>query len=186
MAPRSKVFELPTELRAELDRRLIDSGFGDYRGLSAWLADEGYSIGKSALHTYGSDLEADFERTMAEVQRTQRLAMAFADSSPDERGAMVGATARIASESLLRITMALRESEEDPARLAKLMPGIARSLGELGRLTISQEQWAQELRSKAAAQARAEAADAAEQSAKRNGVSPDGIAALRAAILEAM
>lgn len=157
MPPRSKVFDLPAELRAELDRRLVDSGFGGYRDLSDWLAAEGYQIGKSALHSYGSDLEEDFNRTMGEVQRTQQLAQAFAEANADARGALVGATARIASESLLRITMALRQSEEDPAKLAKLMPNIARSLGELGRLTISQEQWAQELRETAAAEARKQA-----------------------------
>jgi len=75
--------------------------------------------------------------------------------------------------------------EDDPAQAAKLMPGIARALGDLGRLTISQEKWAQDLREQAAAEARAGAADAAEATAKRNGVTPDGIAALRAAILQA-
>jgi hypothetical protein len=185
MPARSKVFGLPAELRAELDRRLIEGGFSHYRLLAAWLESQGYEISKSALHHYGSDLEADFERTMGEVKRTQQLAQAFAQSTPDERGALVGATARIASESLLRITMALRSSEEDPAQLAKLMPQIARALGELGRLTISQEKWAQDLREQAAAEARSDAADAAEATAKRNGVTPDGIAALRAAILQA-
>jgi hypothetical protein len=185
MPPRSTIFQLSEEHRAELDRKLIETGFGNYTELTDWLRANGYQISRSALHRYGSELEADFERTMAEVQRTQRLAVAFADANPDERGAMVGATARIASESLLRITMALRESEEDPAQLAKLMPSISRALGELGRVTISQEKWAQELRTQAQAEARAEAADAAESAAKQSGVTPEGIAALRAAILEA-
>lgn len=150
MPPRSKVFELPSELRAELDRRLIDSGFGGYRDLAGWLADQGYQIGKSALHSYGSALEEDFERTMADVQRTQRMAQAYAEANPDERGAMTGATVRIAQESLLRITLALRQAETDPADLAKLMPHISRALGELGRLDISREKWAQEQAAKAA------------------------------------
>jgi hypothetical protein len=173
MSPRSKVYELPPDLRAELDRRLIDSGFGGYRDLAAWLNEQGYQIGKSALHTYGSALEQDFETTMASVQRTQQMAVAFAEANPDERGALVGATARIASETLLRITLAMNKMEDDPAQAAKLMPGIARALGDLGRLTISQEKWAQDLREQAAAEARAEAAaklDAmASTDAKRGG-----------------
>lgn len=144
MPPRSKVFGLPGELRAELDRRLIDNGFGDYRGLERWLAEQGYHIGKSALHSYGEGLEADFERTMAEVQKTQRLAQAYAEANPDERNAMTGATVRIAQESLLRITMALRQAEEDPAAVAKLMPNVTRALADLGRLDISREKWAAE------------------------------------------
>jgi len=182
MPPRSKVFTLPAELRAELDRRLIDSGFGGYVALSDWLEQQGYHIGKSALHSYGQDLEQDFERTMGEVQRTQQMAQAFAAANPDERGAIVGATARIAQDSLLRIMMALRGAEEDPARMAKLMPGITRALGELGRLTISREKWVAELRERD----RSQAAARAETAARKSGVSPEGIAALRAAILEAV
>jgi len=145
MPARSKVYELTSELRAELDRRLIVSGFGGYDGLADWLAEQGYQIGRSSLHRYGHDLQADFERTMADVQRTQQLAQAYTEANPDERGALVGATAKIAQESLLRITLALREGEQDPAKLAKLMPSVTRALADLGRLTLSREKWVKEL-----------------------------------------
>lgn len=183
MPPRSKVYDLPPELRAELDRRLIDSGFGGYRGLAAWLAEQGHQIGKSALHEYGSALEEDFEQTMASVQRTQKMAVAFAEANPDERGALVGATARIASETLLRITLAMNKMESDPAQAAKLMPGIARALGDLGRLTISQEQWARELREAAAREALAAAADRAKAIGTSRGLSADTVDVLRREIL---
>jgi hypothetical protein len=150
MPPRSKVFTLPPEVLAELDRRLIDSGFGGYRDLAGWLAEQGYQIQKSALQRYGSGLEADFERTMADVQRTQRLAQAYAEANPDEANAMTGATVRIAQESLLRITLALRQAEEDPAALARSMPNVTRALADLGRLDISREKWAAEQGAKAA------------------------------------
>jgi hypothetical protein len=185
MPPRSSIFQLAEEDRAELDKRLIESGFGDYTELADWLKSKGYQVSKSAVHRYGKDLQEDFERTMADVQKTQRMAQAFSEANPDQRGAMVGATARIAADTLLRITMALRQGEEDPAQLARLMPGIAKSLGELGRLTISQEKWAQDLKDQAAQEARTAAASKAETVAKSSGVSADGIAALRAAILEA-
>lgn len=190
MPPRSSIYALPEEVRADLDGELVRRGFGGYQQLTDWLLDKGYEISRSALHRYGSELEADFERTMGEVQRTSQMARAFAQGNTDERGAMVGATARIASESLLRITMALRSSEENPAELAKLMPNISRSLAELGRLTISQEKWSIELQQQAAAEARAkataESAARAEQAAAKAGVSPEGIDALRAAIMGAL
>jgi hypothetical protein len=81
MPARSKVYELTSELRAELDRRLIVSGFGGYDGLADWLAEQGYQIGRSSLHRYGHDLQADFERTMADVQRTQQLAQAYTEAN---------------------------------------------------------------------------------------------------------
>lgn len=186
MPPRSKIFELPAELRGEIDKRLIDSGFAGYRELSDWLAEQGYQIGKSALHAYGQDLEADFERTMADVQRTQQMAQAYAETSPDARNALTGATVRIAQESLLRITLALRQAEEDPGRLAKLIPNITRALADLGRLDISRERWSVEREREIARAAEGAAAERAEAAAVRNGVSPEGIAALREAIMGAL
>ena len=182
MPPRSKVFSLPQELRAQLDARLIDSGFGGYRKLEAWLAEQGYQIGKSALHEYGSSLEADFERTMAEVQKTQRLAQAYAEANPDERNAMTGATVRIAQESLLRITMALRQAEDDPAAVAKLMPNVTRALADLGRLDISREKWATEQRREALTQAAARVDDAAQA----RGLSADDATFWRETVLMGM
>lgn len=182
MPPRSKVVQLPAEVRAELDARLIAGGFSGYEALADWLSQAGYSLSKSALHRYGSDLEADFERTMADVARTQQMAQAYAEANPDERNALTGATVRIAQESLLRITLALRQSEDDPSQVAKLMPAITRSLTELGRLDISRERWAQEQVKQAVAQAAARV----EAVGSSQGVSPDGIAALRDAIMGTM
>jgi hypothetical protein len=179
MPARSKVVQLPAEVRAELDARLIAGGFSGYEALAEWLSMAGYSLSKSALHRYGSDLEADFERTMADVQRTQQMAQAYAEANPDERNALTGATVRIAQESLLRITLSLRQMQDDPAQVARLMPNVTRALVDLGRLDISREKWAQErLRV-----ALSEAADSAASVGRGQGISQDGIAALRAAIM---
>ena len=164
MPARSAVVSLPAELRAELDQRLIGGGFQGYESLSEWLSTAGYSISKSALHRYGSALEEDFERTMADVQRTQRMAQAFADANPDQASALTDATVRVAQESLLRITLALRKGEEDPAALAKVMPKVTRALADLGRLDISREKWTAERErqiARAAAEGLAQSADAA-------------------------
>lgn len=171
MAPRPKVLTLPAEVRAELDARLVSSGFGGYESLSMWLADQGYEIGKSALHKYGRSLEQDFERTMADVQRTQTMAKAYAKANPDEANALTGATVRIAQEHLLRLTIALREAEDDPAQTARVMPQITRALADLGRLDISREKWGRELAAAAAAEARAADAAKLEAMAKADGQS---------------
>lgn len=179
MPPRSKVYTLPPELRAELDARLVNSGFGGYQGLSEWLAGEGFDIKKSALHVYGSDLKEDFERTMGEVSRTQQLAQAYAEANPDEQSALTNATVRIAQESLLRITIALRQMDEDPGAVAVLMPKVTRALADLGRLDISREKWAAEREQ----EIRRDAASRAEKVAKQGGLSADAVAELRRAIL---
>lgn len=53
MPPPSKIDLLPPEVRAELDRRLIAHAFGNSVGLSEWLAEKGYEIGKSAVGLCG-------------------------------------------------------------------------------------------------------------------------------------
>ena len=41
MPARSKITQLPDEIRAELERRLITGGFSDYSSLELWLRDQG-------------------------------------------------------------------------------------------------------------------------------------------------
>lgn len=58
MPSRSKVQSLPAWIRPILDRRIVESGFADYREHSEWLAEWGFEIGKSALHAYGVRLRS--------------------------------------------------------------------------------------------------------------------------------
>ncbi|HHA2788530.1 TPA: phage protein Gp27 family protein [Stenotrophomonas maltophilia] len=57
MPPSPKVFSLSDDLRRELDKQIRANRFGNYEGISAWLAKQGVSIGKSALHNYGGKLK---------------------------------------------------------------------------------------------------------------------------------
>ena len=61
MPPRSAAYKLPPEVRAELDRRLVASGFGAYRRHAAWLRGLGHQISKSAVAVYGEHLRAKYE-----------------------------------------------------------------------------------------------------------------------------
>jgi len=182
MPARSRIYKLPPKVREELDKRLVDNAFGSYQQLSDWLQGKGYNISRCIVAVYGKNLKTEFKRTMESVRQTQQLANAFEEANSDERGALVAATATIAQDSLLRIIMALRDSEQDPVKLAKSIPDISRALGELGRLSISREKWVMELRAKD----RADAADRAEVAGRKKGVSKEAIQAMRAAILEAM
>ena len=62
MPPRSKVYDLPQELRDELNERLVTSGFQGYEALTEWLAENGFKLSRSAVHRYGSALQEEFER----------------------------------------------------------------------------------------------------------------------------
>jgi hypothetical protein len=51
------VTRLPAELRAELDQRLRSCGYRDSTEIAAWLTEQGFAIGKSAMSAYGKRLK---------------------------------------------------------------------------------------------------------------------------------
>ena len=61
---RSKIALLPKRIRNELDQRLLNSSFSDYRGLVRWLASEGFEISASAVFRHGTMLETRMQAIM--------------------------------------------------------------------------------------------------------------------------
>lgn len=182
MAPRSRVYELPPELREELNQRLVSGGFQGYQGLSEWLTENGFKLSRSAVQRYGQDLQEEFESAMGDVRKTTQMAKAFAESDDDSQGALVDVTARIVQEQLLRITIALRNAEHEPEKAAKHIAQVTHALADIGRMSLGQKKHARQVRREAAL----EAADKAETAARAQGISNTGVAALRAAIMEGM
>lgn len=179
MPPRSKIYDLPQELRDELNERLVSNGFQDYEGLTQWLEENGFKLSRSAVHRYGSGLQQEFEEAMGDVRKTTQMAKAWADSDEDTQGALMGATSQMVQENLMRITIALRKSEHEPEKAAKHMATVSHALADLGRMTINQKKWAQEMRK----EAMKEAADKAEEVARRGGLSADVVKDLRRELL---
>lgn len=164
MPRRSKVAQLPEEVRKDLDRRLIASGFCGYVALSELLAEQGYSIGKSALAVHGSQLERRIEYLRLSTEQAQALVAA----APDETGALTEASLRQVQALMFDLLMA--SETDDPKELAS----IARAMSETARASTA----IQAERRKA----RAEAAADANKIMRKRGISDDTAAAIRAAI----
>lgn len=65
----SSVERLPAIVRNEIDRRLMENGFGSYAELAAELRVRGYNkISKSALHRYGQELKKRVQIVRAQEQ----------------------------------------------------------------------------------------------------------------------
>ncbi|MBP6582961.1 MAG: DUF3486 family protein [Chromatiaceae bacterium] len=188
MPPRPAVAQLPTEVRDELNSRLIANGFGDYAALSNWLSQAGYEISKSALHRWGDKLEQEFTGAMADARRAAELGRALAGD--DDGTGLRRATTAMAQETLLRVLMGLRQAESaatlegevDPGALAKSLSLVTRSLADLGRLGLADTKYATEQ----AKLALAAASEAVATTARGQGLGAEGIAALRAAIMGAL
>lgn len=176
MPARSAVGQLPEEIRDELNRRLVESGFSGYSDLAAWLRDQGYQVSKSAVHRHGSELERQFDEAMADVRRTRALAKACKDEG--DEGDVLTATSGILQEQLLRIAIALRQADGDPAEAAKSISVVARAHADVGRMQVTLQKWQEAMREKAA-----QAADAVERVARRGGLTSDTVDMIRREIL---
>ncbi|NAW33231.1 DUF3486 family protein [Halomonas alimentaria] len=179
MPPRNKVYDLPPEIREALNERLVSTGFQGYEELAAWLEEQGHKISKSSVHRYGQDLREEFEEAMGDVRKTTELARAMAAQDDDESGHLIDATARMVQDQLLRITIAMRKAEEDPAKAAKQLGSVTRALAEIGRVSLGQKKWARELRLEVAK----EAAEAAEGAMANQGMSREAIDSIKRDIL---
>ncbi len=179
MPKRSSVYELPPEVRDQLNERLVGTGFQGYDDLAGWLADQGYQVSRSAVHRYGKDLQDEFEMAMGDVRKTTELAKAYTENDNDTQGSLVDATARIVQEQLLRITIALRKAEHEPEKAAKYMASVTHALADIGRMSLGQKKWASEVRKQVAT----EAAERAAAFAKKGGMSKKMVGDLRRELL---
>ena len=136
---RSKIeTELPEEVRAELDRQLIARGFGDYRELSALLAEQGFAISKSSLQRYGSKVEANIAR----IKASTKMAKLLVDEVGDDEGVQIEAMLRLLQQTFFELLMDLEitpEDIEDPLK-------VARALSDLARASQSQKKLMQQVR----------------------------------------
>ena len=143
---RSKISQLPQDVLDALNARLIGSEFSDYRGLAAWLAEQGYDISRSALHRHGSGLEAEFEAAMMDARRARALARASREAEDADDGALLEAASGIMQDSLLRVSLKLKSApSEDPAETAKTLSMISRAFADVGRFDLSRQKWQAEI-----------------------------------------
>ena len=151
MPPRSKIKQLPTDIKKWLDRSLVDGNFSGYELLEAELAERGFVIGKSSINRYGQE----FERRLHAVKLATEQARAISEGSPDDEGAMNDALIKMVQQKAFDALMKM----EDGASLKEIGLMVAR----LSNATVKQKQWATEVRAKA------ESAAAAVEKIVRNG-----------------
>ena len=157
------VYDLPAELRRELDRRIVESGWARYADHKRWLRDEhGHEISESSLQRYGAVL-----RSIDAIRLATREATALVDSTPDQ-GQLADATVRLAQARLYELTQAARQGDLPTVVRA------ARAIADLARASLS-------IRA-AREKALADAAATATAAARAEGVSADVEGAIRRAI----
>jgi len=129
MPPRSKVHQLPTEVKTWLDRALADNNFSEYESLAEELKARGFAISKSALNRYGQD----FEQRLVALKMASEQARAIVDAAPDEEGAVSDALMRLVQERLFNLLLA-EDGKVD-------LPKAAKAIAELAKATIAQKKF---------------------------------------------
>ncbi len=171
MPARSTVLRLPREVRAELEEQIIGLGFAGYAGLSARLKEMGHLISESALQRHGRNLRAELAPEMRRIRVSTEKAKVLLEELRAGEGVSLKtdtALALIQERIFEAVLDGATEEEVEPLRVAaKAAADTARA-----QATVSKERRAT-LRA---------AADEAGQEATKRGLSPEGVAAIRAAV----
>lgn len=173
MSQRSKITQLPPEIKALVDRLLVERRFSGYDQLAcainAQLAECGYEItvSRSGLHRYGHD----FEERLAAITLATEQARAVAEAAKDDENAMNEALIRLVQTKAFEALTAVETSEN--------LPKIGVMIAKLSKASVDQKKWMREARARAIE----EAVDTIEATARQEGVSPETISKIRRDVL---
>jgi Protein of unknown function (DUF3486) len=156
-APRA-IDLLPPPIKAELDARLIQSGFGGYEALSDWLKDQGFSIGisKSSLGEYGKD----FKDRLAALKLSREMAIAYQQNLPDDQGAQAEMLGTLAQDVMFNYLMKVQdfanssadeEEIEEMKGMTAVVSSVVRAIATLNRSDMAVRKVTSEIKAKQAA-----------------------------------
>jgi len=164
MPARSKITQLPPEIKAKLDRLLIARGFSGYDGMTdevnAELAAAGYAItlSRSGLARYGQG----FEEKIALLKIASEQAQAITDALGDDADKMGQSLTVLCQQQAFNVLVKMKELDPENIDFNKLTVAISK----LNKVAVDQKKWQREIKEKATA-----TADEVVKVAKQGGLS---------------
>ncbi|HXF66220.1 MAG TPA: phage protein Gp27 family protein [Burkholderiales bacterium] len=149
MPRRPKIEGMPPDVRAWIDRALVDRGFAGYQELAALIREKtGIDISHAAVHRYGQRLA----RKLAAIRASTEAARAIAEAAPDDADLRSAAVISIVQSELFDALVALQEASEtdDQQARVKLLSHAARAIAEVSRASLGQKRWQDEVRERLA------------------------------------
>lgn len=159
MAARSKIQQLPSEVRQQLEQALLRTNFSNYTQLADWCKTQGIDVSRAALHRFGSE----FEQRVQAIQLATAQARAVVEASPDDDNAMNDALIRLAQEKVFAILVDSNAQNLDAVLLSK----ITKSIADVGRASVQQKKFLIEFRDRVLKQI-TDKADAAEKGGQKS------------------
>lgn len=146
MPPPSKIDLLDEATRRELEEKIISNGFGGYVALAEWLAEKGYSIGKSTIGQYGQDLERRIAAVKASTEAAKAMEAATRDETDTRSNSIFGMFQTGIFDALLAIQEA--EGEVNPQKRLALLTKAGKDFAAISRGNIVRQKWAHEISAK--------------------------------------
>lgn len=179
--------EVKTYIQAMLatGSQTLDELIADLQQRFPVEASKGELPSRSALHRYGSKLD----RRLAAIRASTEAARLIQQHAGDDKDARSEALVAMVQTELFEAILSLQEAEDpdaDPGERVELLSKAAKNIATLTRSSVNLKEFQTKVEAEARKRALEDAAATAETTAKANGLSPDGVAALRAAIMGAM
>jgi hypothetical protein len=148
----TKINLLPAHLRAELDRRIIESGYGDYRGHSDWLKSEGHEISNVTICDHGTKIRDRIQ----ELADAKNFAIAYGISVGEDEQAVPRMINGMVQDALFKVASRIHKTasnlpdDDDGAiwSLLKQLNMLTKSLADTSRSDVMVSKYAEEIRSK--------------------------------------
>lgn len=165
---RSKISLQSRDVRAKIDRLLVDAGFAGYEWLVQHIRDEfGVDAGeKSSLQRYGAKLQ----RRLAAVKASTEAARLIADAAPDEADERSNAIISLVQTEIFDSLVAMQEAQDEtnPVKRVEMLGKAAKNIATLTRASVARNRWAAEVQAKARI-----VADHVEKIARQGGLSKE-------------
>ena len=164
MPARAKILTLPKDVQQKLNEFIIERGYSGYGLIAAWLAEQGHEISTATVARHGQQMK----RRLAMISQATNEAEAIVAALPDDTSAMADVSIRLVQERIFQVLMASEEG--NLKELSKAALAVATTARAAGGVRIERRKILAEAAKRGGAQAR------------KAGLSPDAVAAIRAAI----
>lgn len=192
MGRKSKIDRLPEEAREALTRWLSNPAWTRQDATDALhdlldeLGHEGERPAVDSVNRYAQRYEAQLRRMRERTEVANAWIGQFGRVPEGKLGQMVIQLVHgLAWEHGLRLSEAAPNEEDMPAAV-KMLKDLSITIERTEKASSLSAEREAELIARVKREVKTEAADAVEVTAQRKGISPDGVAALRAAIMGAM
>lgn len=172
MPARSKIDQLPPDIRAEFQRALLAKNFCDYEGFEVWFAERGYQISASSAHRFGQGFQLKCEAIKIATEQAKAIVAVVGDDEGNLNEALIRMIQQLSFDILLK-------AGESGEGIADILPKMGVMVAKLSKASVDQKKWAAEARKKAIE----ETVETVENAAKLAGVSADTIQKIRRDVL---